>query len=182
MKLKKFLSMLLIGGMVASSVPMHAMTDNSIEKFKEITSTYAGKTEVVGNDKIINHLSDLYEVVRDVTDEKDFIVLDGVKRFLEHLLYEGAQSEDVKVLTGTMINICSAHKLLFKIESFTLDEYNQSVSDLLYNISSLSKVSSDSSLRLKEELIKRSRILITILNYHAMSRKMGVPKINFEQQ
>lgn len=73
--------MLLIGGIVTSSIPMHAMTDESIEIFKGIKSTYAGMIKIIEDYEIKKHLSDLYEVISDVTDEKDFRGLDDMKRF-----------------------------------------------------------------------------------------------------
>ncbi len=72
-----------------------------------------------------------------------------------------------------MINVCSVHKLIFRIESFTLDEYHHFISELLHNVPSLHGLSYSDFLHLKKELIK-------ILNYHAISRGMGVLKINLE--
>lgn len=174
MKIKKFLSMLLIGGMVVSSAPIHAMADISRRSFYNEIAPHCFRLGRVVKVKE-KTLEDLCSLIRDADErnEEDLICIRDMEILLLRISYS-SKNENIYKIVSKMMNICRAYSLYTRA-SFTEEEYKFFINDLLNDTSDSSVANSSSNLEI--EIIEISKSLVKKLNTHAISMGLNVPKI-----
>ncbi len=179
MKLKKFLSILLLGGMVASSIPTYALVDKSKEDIEQISRLCWCQHVELSYDEMLEHLSKLYDIIPEAVIDNDSVVLDELKILLNNLTSKVSKEdmgtyEKIIALITAMVNYCSFNKLLIKLNEFTLEEYTECTSKLSESIS----IKSILDLVLGMKLEKSSKILIQGLSCFVIKeRKFKVKEI-----
>lgn len=122
MKIKKFLSMLLVGGMVASSAPIHAMTDMSRNDFyNKIAPRCFRMGRVVRVEE--KTLESLCSLISDADERKveDLRCIRDMESLLLRIFYS-SKNKNIDKIVSKMMNICRAYSLYTRA-SFTEEEY-----------------------------------------------------------
>ena len=167
MKLKKFLSILLLGGMVASSVPAtRALTPEQREEIKLITTGCLDNSNYTLNKELLELLCGFVCNV-DMKIEEDITASKQILAFLNRIAL--SKGKEFRAPIDTVAHICSAYELFNR--EFSKEEYKL-VTDKLKYIARENNTEFSSDLG--KCLITRCRFLVEVLNQHAISKGLVV--------
>ncbi len=179
MKLKKFLSTLLLGGMVALNVPARALTE--IER-TEIRQNILDRSDVSNFRLDTETLEYFYGFICriDAENRDDIIFAEQMAAFLKRAKLaldrsKSSQERTFYALANAEYQICSSYKVLNK--EFSREEYKLAVDDLLMAISHRKNevISAELNSPLGIRLERMCRFLIQTLSQNANSRGLEVP-------
>lgn len=179
MKIKKFLSMLLIGGIVASSIPTYALTANQKTRVERIVLNRSNNSNYTLSEEMLKFL---YNNICDVNvkDEEDLHVFRQIRAFLNRARVS-EENKELSTLINTVLHICSAYELFTK--KFNKMEYELVINNLLKDISNENIIKSKSDLGiylirmlkiLTQKLSRRARLMgFKVQEYHFIKGDLG---------
>lgn len=179
MKIKKFLSMLLIGGIVASSIPTYALTANQKTRVERIVLNRSNNSNYTLSEEMLKFL---YNNICDVNvkDEEDLHVFRQIRAFLNRARVS-EENKELSTLINTVLHICSAYELFTK--KFNKMEYELVINNLLKDISNENTIKSKSDLGiylirmlkiLTQKLSRRARLMgFKVQEYHFIKGDLG---------
>lgn len=179
MKIKKFLSMLLIGGIVASSIPTYALTANQKTRVERIVLNRSNNSNYTLSEEMLKFL---YNNICDVNvkDEEDLHVFRQIIAFLNRARVS-EENKELSTLINTVLHICSAYELFTK--KFNKMEYELVINNLLKDISNENTIKSKSDLGiylirmlkiLTQKLSRRARLMgFKVQEYHFIKGDLG---------
>lgn len=179
MKIKKFLSMLLIGGMVTSSIPTYALTANQKTRVERIVLNRSNNSNYTLSEEMLKFL---YNNICDVNvkDEEDLHVFRQIRAFLNRARVS-EENKELSTLINTVLHICSAYELFTK--KFNKMEYELVINNLLKDISNENTIKSKSDLGiylirmlkiLTQKLSRRARLMgFKVQEYHFIKGDLG---------
>lgn len=167
MKIKKFLSILLLGGMVASNLPAtHASTPEQREEVERIITSCLDNYNYTLNKELLELLCDFVCNVN-VKTKEDIAVSRHISAFLNRIVLS---NEEFRVPVDTVNHICSGYELFG--EKFSKEKYESVINNLQRDIECEKNLEFSSDLG--KSLITRCKFLVEVLNQHAISKGLVV--------